>query len=151
MSSLLSQLEAADTWASRVAVFEELNALANEAPERIAPFLAHIQNAFIEPLSHLRKIAFQCAIKYISANPAMSAYFTTAYITALLHDEAHISRDALSFLPEFIAHSQSCAEALLEAASKAASGWPSTESSSDLALALAAAPLDLDDIPTAAK
>ncbi|VDM41420.1 unnamed protein product [Toxocara canis] len=104
MSSLLSQLEAADTWASRVAVFEELNALANEAPERIAPFLAHIQNAFIEPLSHLRKIAFQ-----------------------------------------------SCAEALLEAASKAASGWPSTELSSDLALALAAAPLDLDDIPTAAK
>uniref|UniRef100_A0A915CFE8 CCR4-NOT transcription complex subunit 11 n=1 Tax=Parascaris univalens TaxID=6257 RepID=A0A915CFE8_PARUN len=150
-TSILAQLEAADTSSGRVSVFEELLSLANDAPERIEPFLTLIQNAFVEPMPDLRRLAFQCAIKYVSANPSMSAYFATPYMIALLHEEAHISRDALSFLPQFIVHSRSCADALLEAGSTAASRWPSAQSSSDLALARAATPLDMDDVPAATK
>lgn len=79
MTSILAQFEAADTSSGRVSVFEELLSLASDAPERIEPFLTLIQNAFVEPMPDLRRLAFQCAIKYVSANPSVCFFITYYY------------------------------------------------------------------------
>ncbi|VDK43234.1 unnamed protein product [Anisakis simplex] len=142
---LLLQLDAAESCASLVSAFEALKVLADDAPERIAPYLVHIQNAFVEKSSDVRRLAYQCAIKYACAHPSASGYFTTAYITALLHEQQQIVADALSYLPQFIAHSRSHSEILLKAAADATSCWSTPEMQSDLSFAASAAPLDVNN------
>lgn len=135
---LLTRFEQCKDLAERLSLFEELWQMISDFPERLAPFLPFVQRGFCESLRPVRDIAYHCAISFISACPSMGEHFTNAYIVALLHEEAHISRTALSYLPQFVAVSRSSAASLIEAGSRAVTRWPTSESCANLALSVEA-------------
>uniref|UniRef100_A0A915PK51 DUF3677 domain-containing protein n=1 Tax=Setaria digitata TaxID=48799 RepID=A0A915PK51_9BILA len=111
-ASLLSRLETAETSCDRMALFDELRTTTAESPDRIAPFMHLIQNAFCDLV---RTVPLPIRLTY-----ELKQCFNSQYPEAKSRDVFGIS------------------ENLLSVATIAANRWPSPDSVTDLSRAVTA-------------
>uniref|UniRef100_A0A0N5AL17 HEAT repeat-containing protein 1 n=1 Tax=Syphacia muris TaxID=451379 RepID=A0A0N5AL17_9BILA len=139
-TALLSRFSKPSSWSERTKMFEELLKVASNKPEGLAPFLPFIQDAFYNEPSNARKLAYECAVHMIETVPTMLEYFKASLIVALLHEKIHISRTALSFMPQIITASmnEETTTALLDAAQIAVNRSPTPQACTTFALSVSA-------------